>query len=70
MKTNSALNRPPPQPLEGEIRAYAYHLYEEDGCVPGRELDHWLEAQACLFARIPREETPNRLRRHLAAAGG
>ena len=69
MKTKSA---PPPvvaEPLEDEIRAYAFHLYEQSGCVPGHDLDHWLEAKACVLANIPRTETHSRLRHHLAAAG-
>jgi hypothetical protein len=27
-----------------EVRDYAYHLFEQRGAIPGRDLDHWLEA--------------------------
>lgn len=37
-------------PTEAAIRDYAYHLYEQSGCVPGRDLDNWLEASAALHA--------------------
>lgn len=69
MKTKSAPHPASAEPLEDDIRAYAYHLYEQSGCVLGHDLDHWLEAKACIVANIPREETHNRLRHHLAAAG-
>jgi Protein of unknown function (DUF2934) len=50
MKTKS-----PPQdvfePSEDDIRDYACHLYEQSGCIPGRDLDNWLEARECLRAR-------------------
>lgn len=35
-------------PTEPEIAAYAYHLWESEGCVPGRDLDYWLQAEAHL----------------------
>jgi hypothetical protein len=53
------------RPTEDEIRDYAYHLYVQDGCVPGRDLDHWLEAESCLRANIPKEHTRLRLHRHI-----
>jgi len=28
-----------------EIRREAYRLWQQEGCPPGRELDHWLAAQ-------------------------
>ena len=37
-------------PTEQEIAAYAYHLWESEGCVPGRDLDYWLQAEAHLRA--------------------
>ena len=37
-------------PGETAIRDYAYHLYEQSGHVPGRDLENWLEASACLHA--------------------
>ena len=42
---------------EDDIRDYAYHLYVQSGCIPGRDLDHWLEAKACLNACIPKAES-------------
>lgn len=69
MKTKPASRPAAVEPLEDDIRAYAYHLYEQSGGVPGHDLDHWLEAKACILANIPREEAHNRLRHHLAAAG-
>jgi len=37
-----------PKPTEEEIRAYAYQLYVQSGCVPGRDLENWQEAEARL----------------------
>jgi hypothetical protein len=31
--------------LEEEIRQVAYELYIKSGCIPGRDLDNWLEAE-------------------------
>jgi hypothetical protein len=55
----------PIEPNEDDIRAYAYHLYEQAGCIAGRELENWLEARACLLANIPRHESHTRLHRQL-----
>ena len=49
---------------EDDIRDYAYHLYVQSGCMSGRDLDHWLEAKACLEACIPPSESHTRLHRH------
>ena len=56
----------PPEALENEIRDYAYHLYEQSGRLPGRDLDNWLEAKACILANVARENSHTRLHRHLA----
>ncbi len=40
----------PTAPCTDKIRDYAFHLYEQSGCVQGRDLDNWLEASACLHA--------------------
>lgn len=48
-----------------EIRDYAYHLYCQNGCRPGHEIEDWLEAEACLMANIPKHEALTRLHRHL-----
>ena len=42
---------PMPDITEGEIATCAYFLYVNEGCNPGRELDHWLEAEARLRGR-------------------
>ena len=49
---------------DDEIRDYAYHLYQQSGCIPGHDVENWLEAQACLEASIPREHSHTRLHRH------
>ena len=41
----------PPQITDDDIRSYAYHLYEQSGRAPNRDLENWLEAKACLLAR-------------------
>lgn len=50
---------------EDDIRTYAYHLYEQSGHIAGRDLDNWLEAQACLAANIPQVQCNTRLHHHL-----
>ena len=57
-----------PMPTYQQIRDYAHHLYEESGCIPGRDLDNWLEAEACLMANIPPIHSRSRLHRHLHAS--
>ena len=37
------------KPSHEEIAACAYHIYVEEGCIPGREIDHWLRAEAKLL---------------------
>lgn len=68
MKTKTASSPASVEPLEDDIRAYAYHLYEQSGCAPDHDLDNWLEAKACILSNIPRQHTHSRLRHHLAAA--
>jgi hypothetical protein len=31
---------------EDEIRLIAYNIWEEEGCVNGRDCDHWIRAEA------------------------
>jgi Protein of unknown function (DUF2934) len=45
MKRASKPRPAAPKPTEDEIRAYAYRLYVESGCIPGRDLDNWREAE-------------------------
>ncbi len=40
-------------PSEGEIREYAYHLFEHCPETSSEELDNWFEAKSRLMARIP-----------------
>ena len=61
MKANSNSPLPLPQPSEDDIRDYAYHLYQQGNCVPGHDLDNWLEAIACLKADIPNHQSGLRL---------
>ena len=62
MKTKSkTIPTPRRDPTEEEIRDYAFHLYEMSGCLPGRDLDNWLEAKACLEADVPRPRAQARL---------
>ena len=51
-------------PSENEIREYAFHLYQLSNCAPGRDLDNWHEATACLKAHIPTHQSGQRLYQH------
>ncbi|WP_353684982.1 DUF2934 domain-containing protein [Thermodesulfovibrio sp. 3907-1M] len=37
--------------LEEEIRQVAYELYVKSGCIPGRDLDNWLEAERIVMVK-------------------
>jgi hypothetical protein len=50
---------------EADVRDYAYHLYCQSGRIPGRDLDNWLEAKACLSTRIPKSERHIRLHQRI-----
>ena len=39
------------EPTDDAVRDYAYHLYEQSGSTPGRDLENWLEATDCLKRR-------------------
>jgi len=65
MRQETKPRRPSGSPTEDEIRDYAHHLYVQSGCVPGRDMDHWLEAETCLLANIPKEHAHTRLHRHI-----
>ena len=60
---------PPPlvssKPSEDDIRDYAYHLYRQSNCAPGHDLEHWLEATACLNTHIPSHHSGTRLHQHI-----
>ena len=57
------------EPTEDIVREYAHHLYLQSGCTPGRDLENWLEAKACLKACIPKSKTHQRLH-HYSLKGG
>ena len=40
-----------------EIAKVAYELYEKNGCITGRDLDHWIEAERIVIARLAGKET-------------
>ena len=51
MKKKSQPSNAAARPItEDEIRDYAYHLYQQSGCVAGRDVENWFEAKACLEA--------------------
>lgn len=41
-----------PEQLNEEIRKVARQIYEKRGCMPGKEMDDWLEAERQVRARI------------------
>ena len=41
-----------------EIEKVAYELWEKGGCLPGREIENWLEAERILTVRYAEESTP------------
>lgn len=51
-------------PSADEIRAYANHLYVQHGSRDGHDTEDWLEAEACLRARIPKESSRLRMHHH------
>jgi len=53
-----------PKPSEEEIRDYANHLFVQRGSVHGHDWDDWLEAEACLAAKIPKESSRTRMHQH------
>ena len=65
MKPSASAPATLPAPCESDIRDYAYHLYEQSNGAPGRDLDNWLEASACLQANIPADRSATRLHRHI-----
>ncbi len=67
MKTKTVTASVVPSFTDDDIRSYAEHLYEQNGRIPGRDLDNWLEAKACLEGNIPRNESHRRLQNHLSA---
>ncbi len=52
MNTRTSASTTPWSLDEGDIRQYAYELYEESGRIPGHDLDHWLTAESRLNALV------------------
>jgi len=69
------VRRNPPKPQvasepvpHDQIAARAYELYEQEGCVHGHDLDHWLRAEselgyAVIAAAPVRRAAPSRTKR-------
>ena len=62
---HGAARQPAPEPDEMEIQRAAYHLWLEEGCPAGHELDHWLAARELLrhrpgrtLGRVPPQAPP------------
>ena len=53
------------EPSEAVIRDYAYQLYQQGSGAHGHDVDHWLEATACLKANIPAHASRSRLHQHV-----
>ena len=66
MKNNPTLPHVVHQPSEDEIRDYAFHLYQQNNCAPGRDLDNWLEALDCLKAEVPHHLSASHLHARLS----
>ena len=52
-----------------EIEKLAYELYERDGCMPGQELEHWLNAERVVASRhiISTDGKPVKAKRTITA---
>jgi len=48
--------RPAFAPSADEVAGRAYFAYLNEGSLPGRELKHWLEAEAHLLAEFSRAQ--------------
>lgn len=46
MKDPTRHGKVPASPTEAEVRERAFRIYEQSGRVSGRDLDHWLKAEA------------------------
>ena len=42
--------------LFNEIAKVAYELYEKNGYIQSRDLDHWIEAEKIVIARLAEDE--------------
>lgn len=50
-----------------EIEKIAFELYQRDGCMQGRELDHWLEAERIFHSRQTVVGIPHALKKAASA---
>lgn len=50
--------------LYDEIARVAYDLWEKNGCIHGRDIEHWCEAERIVISRIQpvEEEKPKKAR--------
>ncbi|GAB6182276.1 DUF2934 domain-containing protein [Thermodesulfovibrio hydrogeniphilus] len=50
--------------LEEEIRQVAYELYVKSGCIAGRDIDNWLEAERIVLRKynLIKEEQPEEVK--------
>jgi hypothetical protein len=39
--------------IRNAVEKKAYELYEDNGCVSGCDLEHWLEAERIIYAGFP-----------------
>ncbi|MEW6159542.1 MAG: DUF2934 domain-containing protein [Verrucomicrobiota bacterium] len=53
-------------PTHEEIAAEAYNIYLSEGCIDGRDLDHWLQAEARLMAE--RQDGSRKVRKPTSTA--
>jgi antirestriction protein ArdC len=68
-QTKTSKATPPPD-RESLVRQAAYALYEQQGCVAGHELEHWIAAEALVDESLKSESTrPSRARVRDKAAG-
>jgi hypothetical protein len=60
MAKNAALNTSMTNntPTHDEISAHAYQIYLREGCIEGRDMDHWLQAEAELRQRATETTNP------------
>ena len=52
-----------------EIEKLAYEFFQRDGCMHGREFEHWIEAERIVHARHTAlvSETPAKAKKPIAA---
>ena len=43
-----------------EIEKAAYELWEKGGCLPGREIENWIEAERIVTLRFAEKSTPKK----------